>query len=92
MDTGQPTAIGIDGQTPARRNTAILYETSALSFRAKPIILKEQDRVDGEGIVKLHNVNISWLYTRLSKGARTTFGGRSGGHILQLGNKAMPCR
>ena len=69
MHARQPAAAGVDRKFAARRNGAALHEPSPLALRAKAKILKKQDRVDGEGVIKHHQIHIALRQTCHGKGA-----------------------
>ena len=55
---GEAPAIGVDGHAAARRDGAVRDEAAALAFWAKAEILEKQDRVDGEGVIELGDVDV----------------------------------
>src|SRR5437762_11236260 len=55
---GEAAAIGVDRQTAARRKMAVRYKAAPLTFRTEAQILQEKDRLDGEGIIQLNDVDI----------------------------------
>src|SRR3546814_4042052 len=57
MAIGQPAAVGVDRQLATRADAPIRHAPSALALWTEAQILKEEDRVDGEGVVELPNVD-----------------------------------
>src|SRR3546814_4044117 len=55
MAIGQPAAVGVDRQLATRADAPIRHEPSAIALWTEAQILKEEDRVDGEGVVEMRS-------------------------------------
>src|SRR3546814_13795204 len=71
----------------------IRHEPSALALWTKAKILKEEDRVDGEGVVELHHVYVRRPDAGHGIGAWAGFGSGGGRHVIGLRDRVPPgCR
>ncbi len=89
MAVGQAAAIGIDRQTSARRDGAVLHEGAALALGAEAQVFQEQDRGDGEGVVQVQHVHIRRSQPRLSERQGPRLGGRGHRQMRHVGDRAV---
>ena len=83
---GQTAAIGIDRQAPARRDAPGCHEIAALALFAETKVFQGQKHIDGEGVVKLHYVDVFRRELGHGEAARAGFGGRADRQIGHGGN------
>jgi len=60
MDEREPPAVRVDGQVTAWRDIAVADERAAFALPAEAEVFKKQNRVDGKGVIQLHDVNVAW--------------------------------
>ena len=70
VDARQAAAVGVDRQAAAGRDRAAGDERPALALGAKAEVFEEQDRVDGEGIVELDDIDVAGANAGLRRYAR----------------------
>src|SRR5690606_42051188 len=58
MHAGQAAAVGVDGQAAAWRNGAAAHKGAAFTLLAKAQVFQEKNGIDGEGVVKLDDVDV----------------------------------
>ncbi|MNQ75102.1 hypothetical protein D3C85_898820 [compost metagenome] len=92
MHAGQAAAIGVHRQPAARRNAAVLHVGPALALFAEPQVFQEQQRVDGEGVVKLRHVHVGHVQAGHGQRALARFGRRRHGQVFHGRDLAVPHR
>src|SRR3546814_16699946 len=70
----------------------IRHEPSALALWTEAQILKEEDRVDGEGVVELHHVYVRRPDAGHGIGAWAGFGSGGGRHVIGLRDRSAERR
>src|SRR5262247_3143424 len=58
MAVGEAAAVGVDGKAPLWRNTSLGYERTSLTLFAEAEVLKEQNGVDGKGVIEFENIDV----------------------------------
>ncbi len=74
MHAAQPAAVGVDRQPAPGRNAAVRDELLAFALGAEAKVFEEQQRVDGEGVVELDDVDVLGGKARHGEGAAAGLG------------------
>ena len=85
VNARQSTAVCVHRKLAARSNSAALDETSTFAFGAESEIFQKEQRIDGERVVQLHNIDVRRLDTRLAISTRTRLRRRRDSQVRCIG-------
>src|SRR5690606_36391642 len=82
MNTRKPATVGVDGQASAWCDGAVRYKVSAFAFVAESQVFQEEQGINGECVVKFHDINVRRRHFSHFEGNSSRLLRRSDGEIM----------